>query len=200
MAVKVLGGLLATKYTQQDWKRLSENIGSRIMRASDENKSLVYYVLSFSFEELHVYLKQFFFYLARFQEDYEIDVNKLSYLLAAEGIPITRDHDGATIRDVADGCIEELVRRNFVTSQRDIMTLRFETCHLHSMMREVCLIKAEEENFLKIIGTYSSTAHSQSPCTSRRLVLQSPTTLHFQRDIKNPKLRSLVIVRNFQRG
>ncbi|XP_020891728.1 probable disease resistance protein At1g58390 isoform X2 [Arabidopsis lyrata subsp. lyrata] len=199
LAIKVLGGLLAAKYTMRDWKRLSINIGSHIVGRNSSNNSSIYHVLSMSFEELPSYLKHCFLYLAHFPEDHKINVEKLSYYWAAEGISTAEDyHDGETIQDVGESYIEELVRRNMIIWEREATALRFGTCHLHDMMREVCLFKAKEENFLQIavksVGTCSSTANSQTPCRSRRLVCQFPTTLHVERDINNPKLRSLVVV------
>ncbi|VYS49439.1 unnamed protein product [Arabidopsis thaliana] len=85
-------------------------------------------------------------------EDYEIKVENLSYYWAAEGIFQPRHYDGETIRDVGDSYMDELVRRNMVISERDVETSRFETCHLHDM-REVCLLKAKEDNFLQITSS-----------------------------------------------
>ncbi|EFH62951.1 predicted protein [Arabidopsis lyrata subsp. lyrata] len=200
LAIKVLGGFLAAKYTIHDWKRVFKDIGSGSMgrtNLNDDNNSLVYHVLSMSFEELPSYLKHCFLYLAYFPEDDEIDVSTLSYYWAAEGILKPRKYDGETIRDVGDSYIDELVRRNMVISERDSRTSRFETCKLHDTMRELCLLKAKEENFLQIAGTRSPIVDSQSPCRSRRLVCQSPTNLHVERDINNCKLRSLLIVLDF---
>ncbi|EOA33686.1 hypothetical protein CARUB_v10019869mg [Capsella rubella] len=198
LAVKVLGGLLSVQYTLREWKRVYENIKSHIVgRTSfnDRNISSVYHILHLSFEELPISLKQCFLYLAHFPEDFPIDVGQLSYYWAAEGIPKPRYYDGATIREVADGFIGELVKRNMVISQRDISTSRFETCQLHDMMREVCLIKAEEENFVQI-DTCTSVAFSQSPCKSRRLVIHSSNpTLDMDRYVNNPKLRSFMFIK-----
>ncbi|CAN6825327.1 unnamed protein product [Brassica oleracea] len=44
LAVKVLGGLLATQYTIREWTRTYENIGSHIVRRTDDESSSVYYV------------------------------------------------------------------------------------------------------------------------------------------------------------
>ncbi|CAD5315814.1 unnamed protein product [Arabidopsis thaliana] len=200
LAIKVLGGLLAAKYTMHDWERLSVNIGSDIVGRTSSNNSSIYHVLSMSFEELPSYLKHCFLYLAHFPEDHKINVEKLSYCWAAEGISTAEDyHNGETIQDVGQSYLEELVRRNMIIWEKDATASRFGTCHLHDMMREVCLFKAKEENFLQIavksVGvTSSSTGNSQSPCRSRRLVYQCPTTLHVERDINNPKLRSLVVL------
>jgi ribosomal protein L37E len=64
------------------------------------------------------------------------------------------------------------------------------------MMREVCLLKAKEENFLQITSSRTSTGNSLSIVTSRRLVYQYPITLDVEKDINDPKLRSLVVVAN----
>ncbi|CAA7047411.1 unnamed protein product [Microthlaspi erraticum] len=90
--------------------------------------------------------------------------------------------------------MEELVKRNIVISERDVTTSRFETCQLHDMMREVCLLKAEEENFLQIVHE-KSTAKSKAPCKSRRLAVhQCDKTFNVERKMNNPKLRSLLFI------
>ncbi|CAN6859048.1 unnamed protein product, partial [Brassica oleracea] len=198
LALKVLGGLLRKKYTLHQWKTIGENIKSHIVRGSgsdDRNiNKEVYGVLNLSFEELPAYLKQCFLYLASFPEDYEIHTKKLSYYWAAEGILRPMDFDGASIREVVDGYIEELVKRNMVISKRDVDTSRFKTLQLHDMMREVCLRKAEEENFVQTICR--STANSKSPCKSRRLaVVRLPEeNFNVDKEVKNPSLRTILFI------
>ncbi|KAL1218253.1 putative disease resistance protein [Cardamine amara subsp. amara] len=194
LAVRVLGGLLAAKYTLDDWKRVSENIGSQLVERTSSSNGSIDQVLSMSFEELPSYLKHCFLFLAHFPEDHKINIEDLSYYWAAEGVFKPRHYDGETIRDIGDSYIEELVQRNMVISGRDVTTLRYETCHLHDMMREICLFKAKEDNFLQIASTNPSTSNFQSHGTSRRFVSQNPTTLNVERDISNPKLRSLMVV------
>ncbi|KAL1209845.1 putative disease resistance protein [Cardamine amara subsp. amara] len=194
LAVRVLGGFLAAKYTLDDWKRVSENIGSQLVERTSSSNSSIDQVLSMSFEELPSYLKHCFLFLAHFPEDHKINIEDLSYYWAAEGVFKPRHYDGETIRDIGDSYIEELVQRNMVISGRDVTTLRYETCHLHDMMREICLFKAKEDNFLQIASTNPSTSNFQSHGTSRRFVSQNPTTLNVERDISNPKLRSLMVV------
>ncbi|KAJ4887845.1 Disease resistance protein (NBS class) family [Raphanus sativus] len=198
LAIKVLGGMLRKKYTLHQWKTIRENIKAPIFRGSgsDErniNKE-VYDVLYLSFEELPAYLKYCFLYLATFPEDYAIPVENLSYYWAAEGILSPMDFDGASIREVADGYIDELVKRNMIISQRDIGTSRFETCQLHDMMREVCLGKAEEESFIQTID--ASTEKSKSPCKSRRLAVVhwDSYTFNLDTEVKNPSLRTLLFL------
>ncbi|CDY24492.1 BnaA01g21960D [Brassica napus] len=194
LAVKLLGGLLASQYTLHQWKRIYENIRSHIIGGTSyngDNNNLVYHVLSLSFEELPSCLKHCFLYLAHFPEDCPVDVEKLAYYWAAERMPKPEYYERTSVRDVVDGYIEELVKRNMVISERDGMTLRFEKCHLHDTMREVCLIKAKEENFLQIVhGTTS-----KSSCKSRRLAIHRlDKTFDEEMEINNPKLRSLLVI------
>ncbi|VVB00026.1 unnamed protein product [Arabis nemorensis] len=193
LAVKVLGGLLAAQHTLSEWKKVYEDIGSHLAGRtsfSDGNRNSVHHVLSLSFEELPILLKHCFLYLAHFPEDCPIDVEKLSYCWAAEGILNPKNYESESIRDVADVYIEELVKRNMVMSERDGRTSRFETCQLHDMMREMCLLKAKEENFLNIVGG-TSTSNSKSPYKSRRLAVHWPgAKFNVEGEMKNPSLRS----------
>ncbi|CAL9238210.1 unnamed protein product [Arabidopsis halleri] len=206
LAVKVLGGLLAAQHTISEWKRIYKNIKSHTRQShitrgtsfNDSNISSINYILSLSFEELPIYLKHCFLYLAHFPEDYATSVKNLSYYWEAEGIPRPMHYEGATAREVADGYIEELVKRNMVISKRDVSTSRFETCHLDDMMRDVCMRKAEEENFVHILDTsrVTSTATSQSSFKSRRLAIHlSDDTSHMEAYIQNPRLRSLLFIK-----
>ncbi|CAN6859060.1 unnamed protein product [Brassica oleracea] len=164
LAIKVLGALLGKKYSLHEWKRIYESINSNMVGG---------------FEDSCLFI---------------LSVEKLSYYWAAERIPRTRYYDRASIREVADGYIEELVKRNMVISERDVKTFRFETLQLHDMMREVCLRKAEEENFVQTIGT--STENSKSPCKSRRLAVVRLREENFNvdKEVKNPSLRTLLFI------
>ncbi|CAN7004300.1 unnamed protein product [Brassica oleracea var. botrytis] len=179
LAIKVLGGMLRKNYTLRQWKTIRENIKAPIVRGTgfdDGNiNTEVYDVLNLSFEELPAYLKHCFLYLASFPEDYEINTKKLSYYWAAEGIQRPMDFNGAAFK-------------------RDVDTSRFETLRLHDKMRELCLLKAEEENFVQTIDT--STAKSKFPCKSRRLaVVRCPgEAFSFDTEVKNPSLRTLLFI------
>ncbi|KAG7588279.1 P-loop containing nucleoside triphosphate hydrolase [Arabidopsis suecica] len=205
LAVKVLGGLLAAQHTPRQWKIISENIKPHIVGGIDDDSSSVNHVLSLSFEGLPSYLKHCLLHLASYPEDYRISLEDVSYIWAAEGITKPRHYEGATIRDVSDVYIEELVKRNMVISERDMVTSRFEVCQLHDLMREICLLKAKEESFLQIVTdpACSSSVHSEASSRSRRLVVYIATTeragetiytrtFNGERVIKNSKLRSLL--------
>ncbi|XP_010449855.1 PREDICTED: probable disease resistance RPP8-like protein 2 [Camelina sativa] len=188
LAVKVLGGLLATKHTVLEWKRVHENIGLHIIGGSGLNFNSVYRVLSLSYEDLPMGLKHCFLYFAHFPEAYKIDVETLFNYWAAEGVVMI---DRGTIRDNAEGYLEELVRRNMVISERNYLTSRIESCHMHDIMRGVCLSKAEEENFLQIVKVPTSTS-TISGQSSRRLAVHSSKAFEMMGHEKTKKVRSLL--------
>ncbi|CAN7101788.1 unnamed protein product [Brassica rapa subsp. narinosa] len=193
LAVKVLGGLLANKeYTVEEWKRVYDNIQTQIIRSDDKKQDSVYRVLSLSYEDLPMHLKHCFLCLAYFPEDYKINVGHLYYLWAAEGI-ITSSCDGPTIRESGEEYMEELIRRNMVIVEKNIMSWGWDYCQMHDMMREVCLSKAKEENFLQVIKAPTSTstvnAHTRE---SRRLVVHGGNALNLLGRKSNKKARSVL--------
>jgi hypothetical protein len=195
LAVKALGGLLANKHTVPEWKRVFDNIGSQIVGGSwldDNSLNSVYRILSLSYEDLPTHLKHCFLNLAHFPEDSEISTYSLFYYWAAEGI-----YDGSTIEDSGEYYLEELVRRNLVIADDNYLSWQSKYCQMHDMMREVCLSKAKEENFLQIIidPTCTSTINAQSPSRSRRLSIHSGKAFHILGHKNKTKVRSLIVPR-----
>nr|AAF36987.1 viral resistance protein [Arabidopsis thaliana] len=195
LAVKVLGGLLANKHTVPEWKRVSDNIGSQIVGGScldDNSLNSVYRILSLSYEDLPTHLKHRFLFLAHFPEDSKITTQELFYYWAAEGI-----YDGSTIEDSGEYYLEELVRRNLVIADNKYLRVHSKYCQMHDMMREVCLSKAKEENFLQIIKdpTSISTINAQSPRRSRRLSIHRGKAFQILGHRNNAKVRSLIVSR-----
>ncbi|OAO91380.1 hypothetical protein AXX17_AT5G47220 [Arabidopsis thaliana] len=193
LAVKALGGLLANKHTVPEWKRVFDNIGSQIVGGSgldDNSLNSVYRILSLSYEDLPTHLKHCFLYLAHYPEDSKIYTHNLFNYWAAEGI-----YDGSTIEDSGEYYLEELVRRNLVIADNKYLRVHLKYCQMHDMMREVCLSKAKEENFLQIIidPTCTSTINAQSPSRSRRLSIHSGKAFHILGHKNNTKVRSLIV-------
>ncbi|KAF2602507.1 hypothetical protein F2Q70_00024981 [Brassica cretica] len=132
---------------------------------------------------------------AHFPEDYKIQVERLYYLWEAEGI-ITSSGDGATTRKIGEEYIDELVRRNMVIAVKDDLSCRWEYCQMHDMMREVCLYKAKEENFLQFIKvptSSTSTINAHTPTRSRRLAVHGGgNALDIMGRKNNQKARSVL--------
>ncbi|KAB2614575.1 disease resistance protein [Pyrus ussuriensis x Pyrus communis] len=163
LAITVLAGLVARKVTVEEWKTVYENVDVYIRRGTnldqeykgDQEYAGVSWVLALSYDDLPYRLKLCFLYLGHFPEDYEIPVKRLAQLWIAEGFISSgsqRHGSVEVLEDVAYACLIELVERCMVQVGTFGSTKKIKTCHLHDLMRDLCLVKAEEENFLHFVN------------------------------------------------
>ncbi|XP_018728656.2 probable disease resistance RPP8-like protein 2 [Eucalyptus grandis] len=174
LAVIVLGGLLAVN----KWETVHRNINLYFCDKSD-----VFKVLAFSYDDLPWNLKPCFIYLASFPEDVEIPVKRVLRMWIAEGfVPFDSfdEEKDTTIEDVVEQYLMELVKRGLVQVRLNLIG-NVKTCHLHDLMRDLCVFKARQEKFLSFHkiqqdnereGSSSSMATEvESTCETRRLSL-----------------------------
>ncbi|KAL5566429.1 hypothetical protein UlMin_029593 [Ulmus minor] len=148
LAIVVLGGLLSTKHTVDEWETLKQNVKELINKGQsigEQEYKSVFGVLGLSYDELPYHLKPCFWHLANFPEDYEINVKELCRLWTAEGFVL--------VEDKARKCLMDLVDRGMVqVGQRSSIVGRIKTCRIHDLMRDLCLEKAKNENFFHCIN------------------------------------------------
>ncbi|PPR85197.1 hypothetical protein GOBAR_AA35490 [Gossypium barbadense] len=168
LAIVVLGGILATKNNSlNEWRKISDNKG--------KNQELED-VLALSYDDLPPYLRPCFLYLSHFLEDYTIEVDRLIQLWVAEGIVSLKQEErvgGEIAKDVAESYLMELVERCMIqVRERDVVTLKVKTIQLHDLMRDLCLSKAKQENFVFIVDRSNASSLSMI-----RKALQNSTPL-----------------------
>ncbi|KAJ9683823.1 hypothetical protein PVL29_016360 [Vitis rotundifolia] len=173
LAIVVLGGLLATKpCTFNAWGIVDRNIKSYFRRGDGNSKqqnSEVSDVLALSYRDLPYHLKPCFLYLAHFHENYKIPTNTLVRMWMAEGIIPEMPDKGVgeeTLEDVGHQYLDELIGRCMVQVGVRNSNGRVKTCWLHDLMRDLCLSKAKEENFLDIINLRQVETFSPSMVTA----------------------------------
>ncbi|KAI4352404.1 hypothetical protein L6164_006661 [Bauhinia variegata] len=165
LAIIVLGGLLATKDTLSEWKRVHKYINSYLIRGElHEKQSRLAKVLALSYHDLPYQLKPCFLYLSQFPEDSEIPANKLIKLWVAEGIVPSRYEfqRDETLEDVAEHYLGNLVSRCMIEIGQMGSTGRIKTCRLHDIMRELCLSKATQVSFVHIASDSQQNMTSSS--------------------------------------
>ncbi|TYI58267.1 hypothetical protein E1A91_D11G343700v1 [Gossypium mustelinum] len=195
LAIVVLGGILATKNNSlNEWQKISNNVKSYLKRGKNQEPEDV---LALSYDDLPPYLRPCFLYLSHFPEDYMIDVDRLIQLWVAEGIVSSKqeERDGGEIaEDVAESYLMELVERCLIqVRERDVATLKVKTIQMHDLMRDLCLSKAKQENFVFIVD--QSNASSLSMIRKVRRV--SVHEYFFIQCIKSPNIRSLLFFNEF---
>ncbi|KAK2359597.1 Disease resistance protein (CC-NBS-LRR class) family [Trifolium repens] len=174
LAIIVLGGLLATKETVNEWEMIHKHITSYLIRGEVlERQSRINEVLDLSYHDLPYQLKPCFLYLSQFPEDFEIPKNKLIQLWMAEGFissqyEIERDE---TMEDVAERYLGRLISRCMVQVGQIGSTGKIKTCRLHDVMRDMCLSKAKEEHFLSVTSRSQQNSNSINDVSSSSNVL-----------------------------
>ncbi|XP_030540196.2 putative disease resistance protein At1g50180 [Rhodamnia argentea] len=175
LAVNVLGGLLAD---DNEWERVYEKINLYFSDKSDVSK-----VLALSYDDLPWHLKPCFLYLGGFPEDAQIPARKVLRMWIAEGFVPPNAYDEQreiSAEDVAEQFLAELVNRGMVQVRLNLSG-KVKTCHLHDLMRDLCVSKATQDCFLRILnvpqdnGTEdcspSMAVKLESSCKIRRLSL-----------------------------
>ncbi|XP_062083910.1 putative disease resistance protein At1g50180 [Humulus lupulus] len=148
LAIIVLAGLLSKKHTIYEWEQMKRNIVCCIGQGEQHEDSKyhsVWWVLGLSYSELPCHLKPCFLYLARYAEDDVIRVKVLCLILIAEGFISLR---GSCMEDVAYDCLSELVERSMIQVKDMSSTGRIKSFCIHDLMRDLCVSKARDENFL----------------------------------------------------
>nr|KJB45862.1 hypothetical protein B456_007G333900 [Gossypium raimondii] len=195
LAIVVLGGILATKNNSlNEWRKISDNVKSYLKRGKNQGPEDV---LALSYDDLPPYLRPCFLYLSHFPEDYMIDVDRLIQLWVAEGIVSSKQEkrDGGEIaEDVAESYLMELVERCLIQVQeRDVATLKVKTIQMHDLMRDLCLSKAKQENFVFIVDRSNASSLSMI----RKVGRVSVHEFFFIKCIKSPNIRSLLFFNEF---
>lgn len=154
LAIIVLGGLLATKPTLEYWDTVRQNINSYLRREKGREQLLgVSKVLALSYYELPYQLKPCFLHLAHFPENIEIPTKKLIRIWVAEGLVQNEVGGEENMEDMAQRCLNELVERCMIQVVQKSSTGRMRTCQMHNLMRDLCVSKAKEENFLEMVNS-----------------------------------------------
>lgn len=163
LAIVTLAGVLAGK-TLDEWNTVYENF-----HRNYDIEYRIHWMLAMSYDDLPYYLKPCFLYLGQFPKDLEIPAKELTQLWIAEGFIYLAQQKQrllATVEDVAYNCLSELEERGMVQVGKRGSVRKIKTCRMHDLVQDLCLLKAEEENFLGI----SNIAHKPTGKV-RRLAL-----------------------------
>ncbi|KAI8533107.1 hypothetical protein RHMOL_Rhmol11G0270300 [Rhododendron molle] len=179
LAIVVLGGLLATKHTLGEWEKVSRNV-DYLRKGKGQGGVPVTSVLDLSYHNLPYHLKACFLCLSDLPEDEGIRPIKLIQRWMAEGyvsLPVQArvgEVENETMLDVGMSYLDELRQRCMIqVGQLTRFSGRVKFYQLHDLVRDLCLLKAREENFIRVVlmGEDSATAssYSSSSTTIRRL-------------------------------
>ncbi|GMH22747.1 hypothetical protein Nepgr_024590 [Nepenthes gracilis] len=208
LAIVVLGAILAMKKTLEEWQTVNDNICAYLGRGMAHGQSYrrVYDVLAMSYYDLPYHLKPCFLHLGNFPEDYEIDTKKLYRMWIAEGIVAAsseRTLRQSSLEEEAEYCLNELVQKRMVQVGKVGLKGKIKTCHLHDMIRDVCLEIGKVENFMCVIDLNQINQDEPPPVLNerlRRLAIyvgeEADASLLDSSFEKAPNIRSLLLFPN----
>ncbi|KAL8458537.1 hypothetical protein ACS0TY_036165 [Phlomoides rotata] len=167
LSIVVVGGLLArSKQTREYWEYIAKNLNSIVNLEEDEH---CLKVLHMSYNHLPVHLKPCFLYMGVFSEDKKIPVSKLIRLWVAEGF-LKPCSDGKSLEEIAKEYLIELIDRNMVLVHQLGCIGNIKNCHIHDLLRDLCLREAEKQRFINVIRPHSVKS-SQDASNQRRVVI-----------------------------
>ncbi|KAJ9697192.1 hypothetical protein PVL29_009114 [Vitis rotundifolia] len=144
LAIVAIGGLLSRKEKLvSEWKKFSDTPGSELQ--SNSHLESINTILSLSYHDQPYHLKSCFLYFAIFPEDCTISCRPLTRLWIAEGF--VKAKRGVTLEEVAEEFLTELIQRSLVLVSEVFADGIIRSCHVHDLMREIILKKAEELSF-----------------------------------------------------
>ncbi|KAM7486240.1 hypothetical protein LguiA_002249 [Lonicera macranthoides] len=131
----------------EEWCSREALAAPEIIFNSVPMKGRVLEVLATSYDELPHELRSCFLYLRNLPVDAEIEVNKLHQLWVAESlIPSHSLLKGVSTLHLACYYLHVLASRSMVQLQVDETTGLFKYCRVHTLLRDICFLKGNEEN------------------------------------------------------
>ncbi|KAL0397263.1 UNVERIFIED_CONTAM: putative late blight resistance proteinR1B-14 [Sesamum calycinum] len=169
LAIAVAAGILAkVERTETHWEKIAKNISLAVATSDDQFSR----ILSLSYDHLPCHLKACFLYMGAFPEDHRIPVSKLTKLWAAEGFLKPNATKG--LEELAEEYLEDLIKRNLVLNIRKRSNGKIRFCGLHDLLRDLCIRKAQDEEFLQVTNNCERGIQNQ-----RRLSIHSKISDEF---------------------
>ncbi|XP_047949026.1 putative late blight resistance protein homolog R1B-14 [Salvia hispanica] len=146
LAVVLVAGFLSeVNKNPSSWEEVSENVINPIVGQELEG------ILSLSYTHLPHHLRPCFLFMAMFPEDENIRASRLIRLWLAEGFLKHQNGCSKSLEEEAEEYLEDLVKRNLVIVTSKKSDGKIKCCSLHDMVRDLCIRKAHDEKFLRVI-------------------------------------------------
>lgn len=188
LAIVVISGLLVLDQTISGWKTIATNVNSVI----SENYEQFDKILSLSYTHLPHHLKPCFLYMACFPEYYEMRASKVIKLWVAEGF--LKPKRSKSLEQTAEEYLEDLVNRSLVLVTERKSNGGIKSFSIHDLLREMCIRKARQENFLLQFGGLTN-AQTKIPFPRRVSVIHSNLD-----SLQGYTVRTIICLENSQRG
>ncbi|TVU41769.1 hypothetical protein EJB05_15317, partial [Eragrostis curvula] len=143
----VLAGFKSPEHIDK-WETICKSIGSQM----ESNPTLegMRQIVTLSFNHLPLELKGCMMYFSIFPEDFVIRKDWLLCRWIAEGLVLEKR--GLTMMEVAESYLDELLNRNLIEEDRDLLEYSIRSYRVHDMLLEVMVSRSLEANFVSLQG------------------------------------------------
>ncbi|PAN39431.1 hypothetical protein PAHAL_7G242300 [Panicum hallii] len=188
LAIVSVGNLLALKEESEfAWKNVHDSLVWD--ESSDHRIGQVSSILNLSIDDLPYHLKRCFLYCSIYPEDFFVKRKILIRMWIAEGF--VEEKKDATMEDVADDYLDQLVQRSLLQVIRKNEFGRAKRFQIHDLIRDLIISRSAKEGlfvFSKCTATF------EANCNFRHLIIDQ---CRFS-DLPTPKLAFLRSLHGFK--
>ncbi|XP_022899191.1 disease resistance protein RPM1-like [Olea europaea var. sylvestris] len=181
LAIKSVGGTLATKSSRSEWETVYQSLGAEM-----EGTQTLNTILLLSFNDLPYHLKYCLLYMAIYPEYHLIKYNSLIRLWIVEGF--VDEKGGQTVEQVAQGYLKDLANKNLIRVVKRKENGNIKSCRINYFLRGNLLEKAKRQSFLMTVGKNSNGLWDKN---ARRLAIHGHWE-NFNPQMSGKKLRTLL--------
>ncbi|XP_009795367.1 putative late blight resistance protein homolog R1B-16 isoform X1 [Nicotiana sylvestris] len=164
LVVDLIAGVIAGKEKKRSvWLEVRNNLNSFIFQKEED----VMKVIALSYDHLSDPLKSCLLYFASYRKDRAIPVEVLKRFWHAEGFAENTEMN--SVEEVMDVYLDNLISSSLVISFNEIG--KIQTCQIHDLVHDFCLIKAREEKLFVEISS-SAPSSSSSDLMPRRMRIE----------------------------
>ncbi|KAH6778847.1 hypothetical protein C2S52_010084 [Perilla frutescens var. hirtella] len=150
LAIVVIAGVLSKlNQLQESWEKIASNVPEAVNKSGEQFLD----ILSVSYMHLPHHLRPCFLYMGCFPEDYEINVSKLIRLWVGEGFLISSE--SKDMEELGYEYLDDLAKRSLVLIEKKRYNGEIKAVKIHDVLRDLCLRKSQDENFLHVINDFS---------------------------------------------
>ncbi|KAH6788468.1 hypothetical protein C2S51_003474 [Perilla frutescens var. frutescens] len=150
LAIVVIAGVLSKlNQMQESWEKIASNVSESVNKIGEQFSD----ILSVSYMHLPHHLRPCFLYMGCFPEDYEINISKLIRLWVGEGFLISSE--SKDMEELGYEYLDDLAKRSLVLIEKKRYNGEIKAVKIHDVLRDLCLRKCRDENFLHVINDFS---------------------------------------------
>ncbi|CAI9105881.1 OLC1v1004903C2 [Oldenlandia corymbosa var. corymbosa] len=149
LAIGAIAGLLhrTCGESKDMWNRIADSVSSRVV---NDPETQCKKILELSYNHLPDHLKACLLYFGAFPKDKDIPVWRLQWLWIAEGF--VHKLECKSSEDLAEDYLMDLIGRSLVMVAKRKSNGKVKACRVHDVMRDLCIVRAKEDNFLQSVS------------------------------------------------